>query len=249
MDDQQLLRYSRHILLEEIDFGGQEKLLNAHILIIGVGGLGCPAALYLAASGVGHLTLVDHDTVELSNLQRQIAHTEKQIGQPKPESARLALQSINSGTRITTINKKLAGEDLLLAISSADLVLDCSDNLETRFEINAACVTLKKPLISGAAIQWEGQIIAFDSRNPESACYRCLYNPTSDQHLTCSESGVVAPIVGIVGSIQALEAIKLLADAGTALVNRLLLFDGKQMQWREIKLKKDPQCPCCGKKN
>lgn len=247
MNNDQLLRYSRHILLDEIDIAGQEKLLAAKVLIIGIGGLGSPAALYLAAAGVGQLTLVDHDRVELSNLQRQIIHDQDSIGQPKPESGQRRLNKINSDVLVRTHLGKLEGEALAHTIGQHDLVLDCSDNLTTRFAINRCCQQLKKPLISDAAIQWENQIAVFDGRVPDCACYRCLYSPDTEQNLTCASSGVIAPLVGIVGCVQALEAIKVIAGAGETLTNRLLLLDAKYMQWRELKLRKDPDCPDCGK--
>lgn len=246
MNNDQLLRYSRHILLDEIDVAGQEKLLAARVLIIGVGGLGSPAALYLAAAGVGQLTLVDHDQVELSNLQRQIIHDQDSLGQAKTESGKRRLNKINSDVRVDTHLGKLDDAALAQAIGAHDLVLDCSDNLATRFAINRYCQQQKKPLVSGAAIQWEGQIAVFDGRAPDCACYRCLYSPDTEQNLTCASSGVVAPLVGIVGCVQALEAIKIIVGTGETLANRLLLLDAKYMQWREMKLRKDPHCPDCG---
>ena len=245
MNDEQLLRYSRHILLEDIDIQGQEKLLGAHVLIVGLGGLGSPAALYLSSSGVGTLTLVDDDLVELSNLQRQIIHSTKTIGQSKPASAKQRLHAINPSCEVFSINTRLAGDELAKAVANADVILDCTDNLDTRFALNQACYQYKKPLVSGAAIRWEGQISVFDHRDQHSACYRCLYSPESSQNLTCSESGVLAPLVGVIGTMQALETIKLIVNVGSSLTNRLLLLDGKHLQWQEISLKKDPHCPCC----
>lgn len=248
MNDEQLLRYSRHILLDDIDIQGQQKLLDAHVLIVGIGGLGSPAALYLSSSGIGKLTLVDDDQVELSNLQRQIIHSTETIGRSKPDSAKQRLHAINPTGQVVAINARLAGEALANAVSHADIVLDCTDNLETRFALNQACHQYQKPLVSGAAIRWEGQISVFDHRDKSSACYRCLYNPESGENLTCSESGVVAPLVGIIGTMQALEAVKLIVNTGSSLTNRLLLLDGKHLQWHEIALKKDPNCPCCADK-
>ncbi|AFU99059.1 HesA/MoeB/ThiF family protein [Simiduia agarivorans] len=245
MNNDDLLRYSRHLLLDEIDIAGQEKLLAARVLIIGVGGLGSPAALYLASAGVGQLTLCDDDQVELSNLQRQIAHDESRLGQAKAESAAARLRLINSRIKICARTERLQDDSLLQAVAEHDLVLDCTDNLNTRFAINAACHAHKKPLVSGAAIRWDGQISVFNHAAADSACYRCLYHPDAEQSLTCSESGVVAPLVGIVGAMQALEAIKLIVGTGESLTNRLLLLDGKYLQWREIRLVRDPHCPVC----
>lgn len=245
MRDDQLLRYSRHILLNDIDVAGQERLLNAKVLIVGVGGLGSPVALYLAASGVGHLILSDDDHVELSNLQRQVIHATSRIGQDKAASAKACISDLNPDCALTLIHARLTGEELNHAVQSAHVVVDCSDNLDTRFALNQACKTFRKPLVSGAAIQWEGQISVFDHRDPSSACYRCLYR-TGDNDLSCSESGVVAPLVGIIGTVQALEALKIITSTGSSLTNRMLLLDGKVMRWQEIQLQKDPNCPCCG---
>lgn len=244
MDDQALLRYSRHILLDDIDIAGQSKLLQSRALIVGVGGLGSPAALYLAASGVGHLTLVDPDTVELSNLQRQIAHTEDAIGQPKSESARTRLQQLNSTLQVQALNSALTGDALQQAVATSDVVLDCTDNLDARFALNAACVKAGKPLVSGAAIRWEAQIALFHPA-AGGACYQCLYKPGHHTATRCAEAGVAAPLVGIIGAMQALEAIKVLANAGQPLINRLLLLDAKSLQWREMQLKPDPRCEAC----
>lgn len=245
MNNDDLLRYSRHLLLDEIDIQGQEKLLAARVLIIGVGGLGSPAALYLASAGVGQLTLCDDDKVELSNLQRQIAHDESRLGHSKAESGATRLRLINSRIQVNARTERLQGEALMAAVSEHDLVLDCTDNLNTRFAINEACHAHQKPLVSGAAIRWDGQISVFNHAKANAACYRCLYHPDAEQSLTCSESGVIAPLVGIVGAMQALEAIKLIVGAGECLTNRLLLLDGKYLQWREIKLQRDPKCPVC----
>ncbi|MDN3638394.1 molybdopterin-synthase adenylyltransferase MoeB [Simiduia curdlanivorans] len=245
MKDDQLLRYSRHILLDDIDVTGQQALLDATVLVIGVGGLGSPVALYLAASGVGHLILCDDDKVELSNLQRQVIHTTSRIGQQKATSAETSLKDLNPDCRLTLMHSRLAGEQLDQAVQAADVVVDCSDNFDTRFALNQACKTFRKPLVSGAAIQWEGQVSVFDHRDASSACYRCLYGPGAN-NLSCSESGVVAPLVGIIGTVQALEAVKFITSAGASLTNRLLLLDGKVMRWQEIRLQKDPSCPCCG---
>jgi len=245
MNDNQLLRYSRQIMLPDVDIVGQEKLLAARVLIIGLGGLGSPVAMYLAAAGVGHLTLVDFDAVDLTNLQRQIIHTTDRIGINKAASAAQTLRELNPDVSITYIEKLLDADALATQIKQATVVVDCTDNFTTRFAINAACVATKVPLVSGAAIRLEGQIAVFDSRMETSPCYRCLYEENSDD-LTCATNGVLAPLVGVVGSMQALETIKLICDFGTNLAGRLLLLDARHSQWRELKLPKDKNCPICG---
>jgi molybdopterin-synthase adenylyltransferase len=245
MNDEELLRYSRQIMLPRFDVEGQEKLLAAKVLVVGLGGLGCPVAMYLAAAGVGQLTLVDNDDVDLSNLQRQIAHETASIGRNKAESARATLHALNPHTQITTVTERLAGEAMLKAVAGSSAVVDCTDNFSTRFALNRACVENKVPLISGAAIRLEGQVSVFDSRMPESPCYHCLYEEGQDGDLTCSENGVIAPLTGIVGSIQALECIKVLTGCGTSLSGRLLLVDAFSMQFREMRLQKNPDCPVC----
>ncbi|WP_315980860.1 molybdopterin-synthase adenylyltransferase MoeB [Aliamphritea spongicola] len=247
LDDAQLLRYSRQIMLPEVEIGGQEAWLNSTVLVLGVGGLGSPVAMYLAAAGVGKLILVDDDKVELTNLQRQIAHGTEDIGSAKVASAAATLASINPDIEIETVEQRLSPDDLGEWVQKVDLVLDCTDNFDTRFGVNQACVTHKKPLVSGSAIRLEGQVAVFDPRQDDSPCYRCLYREGSDENLTCSESGVLAPLVGIIGSVQAMEALKVLASVGTPLVGKLLLLDARYMEWRSLKLKRDPQCPCCGK--
>jgi adenylyltransferase/sulfurtransferase len=232
-------------MLPQMDIAGQESLLNANVLIIGLGGLGCPAAMYLASSGVGHLTLADDDDVDLSNLQRQIAHVTDNIGLPKVASAAQAILKINDNVIVTQLNSRLEGKSLAQAISSADVVLDCTDNFSTRFAINAEAIQQKVPLVSGAAIRLEGQISVFDSRNQESPCYQCLYQEGDDLQLSCSESGVMAPLVGIIGTLQAMECIKLIAGIGKTLTGRLLFLDAQTMQFREMALKKNPDCVCC----
>ena len=232
-------------MLPQMDIAGQESLLNANVLIIGLGGLGCPAAMYLASSGVGHLTLADDDDVDLSNLQRQIAHVTDNIGLPKVASAAQAILKINDNVIVTQLNSRLEGKALAQAISSADVVLDCTDNFSTRFAINAEAIQQKVPLVSGAAIRLEGQISVFDSRNQESPCYQCLYQEGDDLQLSCSESGVMAPLVGIIGTLQAMECIKLIAGIGKTLTGRLLFLDAQTMQFREVALKKNPDCVCC----
>ncbi len=246
LDDAQLLRYSRQIMLPEVEIGGQEAWLNATVLVLGVGGLGSPVAMYLAAAGVGKLILVDDDKVELTNLQRQIAHGTEDIGNAKVASAAATLASINPDIEVETVEQRLSSDDLGKWVQKVDLVLDCTDNFDTRFGVNQACVTHKKPLVSGSAIRLEGQVAVFDPRQEDSPCYRCLYREGSDENLTCSESGVLAPLVGIIGSVQAMEALKVLASVGTPLVGKLLLLDARYMEWRSLKLKRDPQCPCCG---
>ncbi len=246
MNDEQLLQYSRQIMLPEIDINGQEKLLAAKVLIIGLGGLGCPVAMYLAAAGVGHLTLVDYDEVDLTNLQRQIAHTLKDVGTAKVSSAKQTLLAINPGIDVVSIDKKLEGAQLESQIAGCDLVLDCTDNFTTRYAINAACVQHKKPLVSGAAIRLEGQLAVFDRRDAQSPCYQCLYPEGSEQQLSCSENGVIAPLTGIIGTLQALQAIKLIVGFGETLVGRLLLFDAKSMGFHQLQLNRKPDCPVCG---
>ena len=246
MDDNQLLRYSRHILLPQIGFEGQQKLLGSRVLIIGLGGLGSPVALYLAASGVGQLVIADHDRVELSNLQRQIVHTTATIGQQKVRSARHALAALNPDVEVTTIDARLDPDALDREVRLADACVDASDNFATRFALNRACVRHRKPLISGAVIRMEGQIAVFRADRPESPCYRCLYKDVDELEETCSESGVLAPVPGIVGSIQATETLKVLLDIGESLAGRLLLLDALTMEWRSVRLRRDPTCPVCG---
>ena len=246
MQDQQLLRYSRQIMLPEVEIEGQEAWLNSRVLVIGAGGLGSPVAIYLAAAGIGTLVLVDDDEVDLSNLQRQIVHTTDRIGQPKVDSAKHSLQALNPTITVETIGQRLVGEALDQQVAQADLVVDCTDNFTTRFALNRACVAHKTPLVSGAAIRMEGQVAVYDPRHDDSPCYQCLYKEGDDENLTCSESGVLAPLVGIIGSVQAMEALKVLASVGTPLVGKLLLLDGRRMEWRTLKLRKDPACPVCG---
>jgi adenylyltransferase/sulfurtransferase len=246
MNDAQLLRYSRQILLPQFGIEGQQALLNAHVLIIGLGGLGSPVAMYLACAGVGELTLVDHDQVELSNLQRQFIHRTDNIGEDKVESAKKNLLALNPDTRIHCINHKLDNSQLNDLVKRATVVVDTTDNFATRFTINKACVKNKKPLVSGAAIRMEGQISVFDMRKPDSPCYRCLYDESGGVAETCSENGVMAPMVGIIGSLQAMETIKLISNTGETLTGKLLITDSMQQEWRSMTLKKDPNCPACG---
>ncbi len=244
MNDNQLLRYSRQIMLPQIDIEGQEKLLNAHILIIGAGGLGAPAAMYLAAAGVGSITIYDDDEVDLSNLQRQIAHYTNDIGTDKVISTQQTLNNINPDVKVTAIKQRLTGDALLLAVSQVDVVLDCSDNFATRFAINRACVQHKKPLVSGAAIRFEGQVSVF-SATDTSPCYHCLYTESGEELQNCATNGVIAPLTGIIGSVQALETLKIIMGIGEVLAGRLLLLDGLTMEWRTMKLKKNIHCPVC----
>lgn len=247
MNDEQLLRYSRQIMLPDVDIDGQEKLLSARVLIIGLGGLGSPVAMYLAAAGVGQLVLADFDAVDLTNLQRQIAHTTARIGMNKSASAAQALRELNPDVQIECIEHLLDADNLAAQVERANVVMDCTDNFATRFAINAACVAAKVPLVSGAAIRLEGQVAVFDVREQSSPCYRCLYEEDSDD-LTCAANGVLAPLVGVVGSMQALECIKLICGFGTNLAGRLLLLDARHSQWRELKLPKDPGCPVCAQR-
>ena len=246
MNDQQLLRYSRHILLPEIGIEGQQKLLNANVLIIGVGGLGSPAALYLAASGIGKLTLCDDDKVDLTNLQRQIIHRGSSVGHKKVESARILLGEINSEVKVIALDERLEGARLEEVVQHADVVLDCSDNFATRYAINRACLASKKPLVSGAATRFSGQLSVFDFRRNNSPCYHCLYPEHGGEEETrCAMMGVFAPLVGIIGSMQATEALKLLLDIGSPLCGRLLIMDALDMEVHTAKLSKDPACPVC----
>lgn len=246
MNDQQLLRYSRQILLPEIDVDGQQRLLDSRVLIVGMGGLGGPAALYMAGAGVGTLLLADDDHVDLTNLQRQIIHGCADLDRPKTASARDRLSALNPDIRLQQLNQRLTGEQLLQAVAEVDLVLDCTDNFTTRQAINQACVTLRRPLVSGAAIGLQGQVSVFDFRRDDSPCYQCLYGDGDDVAPSCSEAGVIGPLVGMVGSLQALEALKLLAGFGEPLVGRLLLIDALRTGFRELRIKRDPCCACCG---
>ena len=245
LSDNQLLRYSRQIMLGDVDIEGQQRWLDSRVLILGVGGLGSPVAMYLAAAGVGHLVLVDDDQVEMTNLQRQIAHNTASIGQSKVESAAATLAQINPDIEVTTRAERLDEAALMEQVANVDLVVDCTDNFTTRFMLNRACVAYKKPLVSGAAIRMEGQISVYHPGVEGSPCYQCLYKEGEDEALTCSEAGVLSPLVGIIGSMQALEALKVLASIGTPLIGRLLLLDAKHMEWRSLKLSPDPECPTC----
>ena len=245
MNDEQLLRYSRHLMLNGFDVAGQEALLAARVLIVGLGGLGSPAAMYLAAAGVGTLVLADDDVVELSNLQRQIAHRTSSIGLGKVESARQTLLELNPDINVESVAGRLAGEALEQLVAGCSAVVDCSDNFTTRFALNAACHRHRVPLVSGAAIRTEAQLSVFDARDPAAPCYRCLYQDGVDADLRCSESGVLSPLVGMIGSMQALECIKILSGFGKPLVGRLLLVDATTLQIRTLSLQKNPDCPVC----
>jgi len=247
--DELLLRYSRQIMLPEFDYDGQQALIDAKVLILGVGGLGSPASLYLSAAGVGELVLVDDDDVELSNLQRQIVHREQTVGLPKVESAKQTLGDINPHCAVTTISNRLDGPELKELIDASDAVLDCTDNFASRYLTNQLCVETKTPLISAAAIRWEGQLMVIDPRQNDAPCYQCLYGDGQEQNLNCSETGIMSPVVGMMGTWQALEAIKVLSGAGTATTGKLSVFDGLSGQWRQLKLPKNPECPCCGQNN
>jgi adenylyltransferase/sulfurtransferase len=246
MNDEQLLRYSRHILLDEVGVEGQQRLLDAQVLIIGAGGLGSPAALYLASAGIGHIILADGDTVDLTNLQRQILHTQDRVGQAKALSGAVALRSVNPEVQIEPVSSRLAGDALDVLLARADVVLDCCDNFATRHEVNRACVRHRTPLVSGAAIRFAGQLAVFDSRREHTPCYNCLFPEGDDVEETrCAVTGVFAPLTGIIGAMQAAEALKLIAGSGEVVLGRLWLLDGLSMDWRSVKFGQDPECPVC----
>lgn len=246
MNDEQLLRYSRHVLLPGIDIAGQQAISEASVLIVGAGGLGSPAAMYLASAGVGRLVIADGDHVDLTNLQRQILHREDRVGRAKVDSARETLAGINSGCEIETIEARLEGERLVEKVAEVSLVLDCSDNFATRHAINRACFAQRKPLVSGSAVRFTGQVSVFDLREAENPCYHCLFPEGEDvEDLRCAVTGIFAPLTGIVGAIQAAEALKLLAGCGEPLVGRLLLIDGLTMRVREVRYGRDPSCEVC----
>lgn len=248
MNDQELLRYSRHILLPQIGIEGQERLRSARVLILGAGGLGSPAALYLASAGIGTLVLADGDTVDLTNLQRQILHRTAAIGQPKVVSGAATLAAINPECRVIPLQERLAGDRLADEVAAADVVLDCSDNFATRHAVNRACVQHVKPLVSGAAIRFDGQVAVFDPRCTAAPCYHCLFPEAEDvEAVRCATMGVFAPLVGIIGATQAAEALKLLIGCGESLAGRLLLLDGLAMEWRSIAVPRDPECLVCAK--
>ena len=246
MTDDQLLRYSRHILLEEIGIEGQQRILDAHVLVIGAGGLGSPVALYLGSAGVGHITLVDHDVVDITNLQRQIAHCVARVGQPKTESAAAAIAALNPEVRVEVIAQRADAALLDTLVAQADLVVDCCDNFATRHAVNAACVQHRKPLVSGAAIRFDGQISVSDPRAETSPCYACVFPPDATfEETRCATMGVFAPLVGIIGTMQAAEALKLITNIGSTLTGRLLMLDGRNMEWNEVRLPRNPDCVVC----
>jgi len=246
MNDEQLLRYSRQIMLPQIDVVGQQRLLDSRVLIIGVGGLGSPLAMYLAACGVGELLIVDDDMVELTNLQRQIIHSSKHIGMSKVASAAEAIESLNAEVKVSVIAERISGERLRNEVDNVDVVVDATDNLVSRLEINKQCYSARKPLVSASAIRWEGQLTVYDSRQPDSPCYQCLYGGRSEVGQSCSENGVMGPVVGMLGCMQANEVVKLLTGAGTSLTGRVLMLDALNMDWQYIRLKRDPDCSVCG---
>jgi molybdopterin-synthase adenylyltransferase len=247
MNDDQLLRYSRHVLLDEIGVEGQQKFLAGRALVIGAGGLGSPVALYLGTAGVGRITLVDHDTVDLTNLQRQIAHDLSRIGQPKAASAARSIAAINPEVQVVALQEKADAARLQALVADHDVVLDCSDNFATRQAVNAACVAHRVPLVAGAAVRFDAQISVYDPRDAASPCYACIFPPdATTEDVRCAVMGVFAPLVGIVGSMQAAEALKLLAGVGPSLAGRLLMLDARAMQWDELRVQRNPACPVCG---
>ena len=248
MNDDQLLRYSRHILLPEIGIEGQQRIIEGHALVIGAGGLGSPAALYLATAGVGTITIADGDTVDLTNLQRQILHPQDSVGQPKAASARDTIARYNAEVKVVALEERIEGARLDALVAEADVVLDCCDNFATRHAVNRACVKLNKPLVSGAAIRFDGQVSVFDLRDAAAPCYHCLFPEGQEvEELRCAVTGVFAPITGIIGAVQAAEALKLLANAGDSLNGRLLMLDGLSMEWRSINIRKDAGCAVCNR--
>ena len=247
MTDDQLLRYSRHLLLNEIGVEGQEKILQSHVLVIGVGGLGSPVVLYLATAGVGRITLVDDDVVDVTNLQRQIAHNMADVGEYKAKSAMKKVANINADVQVVPVLQRVDAALLDSLVRDADVVVDCCDNFATRHAINAACVKHRKPLVSGAAIRFDGQITVFDSRSDASPCYACIFPPDASLEETrCATMGVFAPLVGIIGSMQAAEALKLVSGTGVSLSGRLQMLDGRDMSWNEVRFKRDATCSVCG---
>jgi molybdopterin/thiamine biosynthesis adenylyltransferase len=249
MDDNELLRYSRHILLDDIGIDGQERIRASHALVIGAGGLGSPVAMYLACAGVGTITVTDHDTVDLTNLQRQIAHRTDSVGHPKVESLKRTLQDLNPLVQVNALPIRADEQTLDALVQAADVVLDCCDNFKTRQAVNAACVLHAKPLVSGAAIQFDAQISVYDTRQTDAPCYACTFPPdVTFEEARCSTMGVFAPLVGIIGSMQAAEALKLVTGAGRSLNGRLLMLDGRGMEWNEIRLPRNPACPVCSRR-
>ena len=250
MNDDQLLRYSRHILLDDLGVEGQQRIVAGHALVIGAGGLGSPVLLYLGSAGVGTITVVDHDTVDRTNLQRQIAHTDARVGEPKVLSAAQAINALNPEVRVRTLQQRADAALLGELVPAADVVLDCSDNFATRQAVNAACVRHRRPLVSGAAIGLDGQISVWDSRGAARPCYACVFPPEAEApEVRCATMGVFAPLVGIIGSMQAAEALKLLVPLGTTLAGQLLMLDGRSMSWDEVRLARQPQCSVCGSRD
>ena len=246
MDDSQLLRYSRHILLNEVGFDGQEKLLGSHALVIGAGGLGSPVALYLGSAGVGRITVVDHDEVDATNLQRQIAHTLDRVGQFKAESVRTAIAQIHPDVTVDAVTQRADPALLNKLVPLADVVIDCCDNFETRQAVNLACVNHRKPLVSGAAIRMDGQVSVFDSTQADAPCYACIFPPEQlPEETRCATMGVFAPLVGIIGTVQAAEALKILSGMGSHMAGRLLMLDGRELAWTDIRMQRNPDCPVC----
>ncbi|PKO61435.1 MAG: molybdopterin biosynthesis protein MoeB [Betaproteobacteria bacterium HGW-Betaproteobacteria-18] len=247
MTDDDLLRYSRHILLNEIGVEGQQRIMDAQVLIIGAGGLGSPVALYLGSAGVGHITVVDHDTVDMTNLQRQVAHTVASVGSPKVHSIQAAIAQLNPGVKVTPIQQRADAVLLDQLVAQADVVLDCCDNFATRHAINVACVAHQKPLVSGAAIRFDGQVSVYDARDALSPCYACVFPPEATfEETRCATMGVFAPLVGIIGTLQAAEALKLISGAGRPLTGRLLMLDGRAMEFTEVRISRHALCPVCG---
>jgi len=250
LPDADLLRYSRHLLLEDIGVEGQRRILQSRALIIGAGGLGSPAAMYLACSGVGKITIVDHDTVDLTNLQRQIMHSTERVGQAKVLSAQSTLGQLNPAVQVQALQMRADAKLLQSLVAQADVVLDCCDNFQTRQAINAACVQHHVPLVSGAAIGMDGQIAVYDPRDADAPCYACVFAPdTPPEEARCATMGVLAPLVGVIGAMQALEALKLLAQTGTSLSGYLLMLDARSMEWTRLRVQKNPACSVCGAKH
>jgi molybdopterin/thiamine biosynthesis adenylyltransferase len=247
VNDDQLLRYSRHILLHDVGIEGQQRLVDSHVLIVGAGGLGSPVAMYLAASGVGHISIADHDVVDLTNLQRQIAHTTARVGHPKVESAAQAMLALNPEVRVTALAHKLDAAQLDTLVPTVTVVVDCCDNFETRQAVNTACVKHKVPLVSGAAIRMDGQLAVYDARDDQSPCYACIFPPDqAPEEVLCSTMGVLAPLVGVMGTMQAMETVKLITGMGSRLTGRLQMLDGRSMEWNEVRLQRNANCPVCG---
>ena len=247
MNDDQLLRYSRHILLDEVGIEGQQRLVDAHVLVVGAGGLGSPVALYLAASGVGHISIADHDVVDITNLQRQIAHTTARVGQTKVDSASQAMLALNPEVRVTALPHKLDAAQLDALVPTVQVVVDCCDNFETRQAVNAACVKHQVPLVSGAALRMDGQLAVYDARDDKSPCYACIFPPDQvPEEVRCATMGVLAPLVGVIGSMQAMETVKLITGMGSRLTGRLHMLDGRGMEWNAVRLQRNVACPVCG---